>query len=173
MGRYTLFTLKHDAVVRGIIDKIRREILKYYYIEFEREFSISREMTRALREKDWETKWCPYPSDEKKEFCYLNEGGFAVAMLCRLKKDGDAITFGKKLRGSNPIPALCEPDSIRRRFEDTSLRIEIDENNVGYLCDPEGKKISFAPNVIHAVDSEEELLEHLGVYFPEEKFELK
>ena len=164
MSQYTVFELKPDAIVRGISRAIRADIVAYYDIVSEREVVIDRDTVLSLREGEWQTKWAVYPNEKQREFCVANEEGDAVVMLCKIRISEDAIKFGKRLRGRNPIPQLCESDSIRGKYADSTISLEI-ERGVGFICDSTGRRTGFMPNIIHTVDNEEELKEHVQVYF--------
>lgn len=170
MNSYTVFELKPDAIVRGIRDSIRTDIIAYYDIVIEKEVIIDRDTILRLREREWRTKWPQYPDEQQREFCITGEEGDAVVMLCKVRTDGDAIRLGRKLRGENPIPQLCDRDSIRGKYSDSTVRLEIEEG-IGFICDSVGRRIGFVPNIIHTVDDVREMQEHVQVYFPDIELE--
>lgn len=167
MNKYTVFVLKPDAVIREIRAAISRDISEFFDIISEREIIRDREMVLRQRQEEWRKKWNPPPNEEQKEFCILSEIGKEVALMCRIKTKNDAIEFGKTLRGTHPLPHLCDKGSLRRKYMDESIldKIEIDGRGIGYLCDSTGKRIGFVPNIIHTVDNENELEEHLEEFF--------
>jgi len=171
MNKFTVFIIKRDAIIRGISEAIRRDIEEFYEIIGERELIITREMVTQMREREWQESWHPYPDDRKKEFIYANNEGLSQVLLCKIKGENDAISFGKKLRGANAVGHLCDEGTLRRRYMDQSLlaRIQHDEANICYLCNENGERIGFVPNAVHTVDNSRELDEHLEIFFRENK----
>lgn len=167
MNNYTIFTIKKDAIKRGLEKKIIDEISKFYTIKYIRKYKITKEMVARLKENEWKKNWKPYPAEEVKQLCYNYESGKNIVLLCKINIPKDAIKFGKKLKGDSHLPHLCDEKSIRGKYADYSIinNLYTDDFNVTYLLDKYGKKISIAPNIIHAVDNEFEFDEHFSLYF--------
>lgn len=167
-AEYTLFTLKKDAIERGLVDNIISDISQYYEILEKKTVVLTDSDIASLKNNEWINNWKPYPSEEVKKMCYAYESGNVLILLCRIKNSDDAIIFGKKLKGNHHLAHKCSVDTIRGKYADVEnlSRIHTDENGVSYLCDDLGKKISYAPNIIHAVDNIGEFKQHLELFFP-------
>lgn len=174
MNNYTIFTIKKDAIKRGLKKKIIDEISKFYTIKYIRKCEITKDMVACLKENEWKKNWKPYPAEEVKQLCYNYESGKNIVLLCKINIPKDAIKFGKKLKGSSHLPHLCDKKSIRGKYTDYSIlnNLHTDHLNVTYFLDKRGKKISIAPNIIHTVDNKLEFDEHFSLFFDDVKFDI-
>lgn len=169
-NRYTIFTIKKDALKRKIANYIIKDIKKFYEIIILKKVIVSPYLVNKLKEYEWSHNWKPYPSEEIKQLSHKSEAGRTIVLLCRIRNDKfDAIKFGNELKGNHHLPHLCEKDTIRGKYADFSTvkNIFTDSLGVSYICNKNGKKISLVPNIIHAVDNKNELKEHIKVFFGE------
>lgn len=171
INKYTIFTIKKDALERGIKDNIIKDISKFYTIENIKEIEVTKKMVAYLKENEWKKNWKPYPSKEVRQLCYNYESGKIIVLLCRINSLKDAIEFGKGLKGRSHLPHLCDKKTIRGKYADNSIlnRLYQDKLNISYLMDENGRKISIFPNIMHAVDNKLEFDEHFSLYFNRSK----
>lgn len=165
--RFTVFSIKSDAIKRNLTSKLIKDLYIHFEIIDSKKIYVNKKIVNILKKWDWEHNWVPYPSNAIKRLSYANETGKTIFLLCKARKNVDAIKFGDKLKGSSHNPFISNKESLRSKYKDKSLknRVHINEFKIGILYDLNNKPRSLVPNVIHAVDSEEELRIHIRLFF--------
>ncbi|MEI7792011.1 MAG: hypothetical protein WCI57_00830 [Candidatus Berkelbacteria bacterium] len=172
MRKYTIFSIKKDAIKRGIDRDIIRDISEFYTIKNLKELNIDRKTALHLKDNEWKTNWNPSPSDEVKRLCCNYESGKVIVVLCEINTPKDAVKFGTKLKGLSYLPHLCSKKSIRGKYADASMlnRLHQDKlNKIFVLLDRNGKKISTVPNILHSVDNDIEFNDYMSLFFTDVK----
>lgn len=162
--------IKNDALKRHLEQNIIADIRQHFRILATTRKTLTQRTAKRLKRKEWEQNWHPYPTQAIQNLSSNYEAQEVLALLCESldhKKVG-AITLGKQIKGDHYIAQKCSKNTIRGKYADHKQwqNIHIDKNGVCILMD-KNKAISLAPNVIHSVDSNEELSEHLQVFFPD------
>lgn len=165
--RYTVFSIKSDAIKRNLTSKLLNDLKKHFEIIDKKSVYVNKKIVNQLKKWDWEHNWVPYPTKAIKHLSYANETGDTIFLLCKAKTDIDAIIFGDKLKGSSHNPFISNKESLRSKYADKKLkdRVRINNLKIGILYNESNKPISLVPNVIHAVDSEGELKIHMKLFF--------
>lgn len=161
--------IKNDALKRHLEKDIIADIRQHFCILATARINLTHRTAKRLKRREWEQNWHPYPTQEIQKLSSNYEAQEVLALLCEsiAHNKAGAITLGKQIKGDHYIAQKCSKETIRGKYADHRQwqNIRIDKNGVCILMD-KNRAISLAPNVIHSVDSTEELIEHLRVFFP-------
>ncbi|MEW6749023.1 MAG: radical SAM protein [Candidatus Micrarchaeota archaeon] len=159
----TIFVSKPDAVKRGLVEPIRREIRRSGFVVLaERELKLQEHHVRKFYQNSFRRDYPGGELDERgrKTIDYMTSGPSHAYLVAHPSKGRpEILEMARKLRGDAWVPDRCALESIRYRFRDTQFDGYSPSFEDGFLSTP------YPENVIHCVTDECELNITFGIYF--------